>query len=63
LIGKGEHDGENGEDKRKDKEKGRGRDGSVMTVGGTFRAMRVPLSVMVSMGTGYPYLHGCRLTL
>jgi len=39
LVGKGEHDGENGEDKRKDKEKGRGRDGSVMTVGGTFRAM------------------------
>jgi hypothetical protein len=49
LAGKREHDRENGEDKGKDEEKCRGGDGSMMTMGGTFRAVRVTLSVTITM--------------
>jgi hypothetical protein len=39
LIGKGEHDGKDGEDKGKDKKKGCGRNGSMMAVGRAFRTV------------------------
>jgi hypothetical protein len=36
LAGKAEHDRENGKDEGKDEEQGRGRDGSMVTMSGTF---------------------------
>jgi hypothetical protein len=39
LAGKGEHDGEDGEDKGKDEEEGRGRNGSMVTMGRTVGTM------------------------
>jgi len=36
LAGKGEHDGEDGEDEGKDKKKGCGGNGSMMSVGRAF---------------------------
>jgi hypothetical protein len=39
LVGKGEHNSEDGEDKGEDKEKGRGGNGSMVTVGRAFGTM------------------------
>jgi hypothetical protein len=39
LAGKGEHDGEDGEDEGKDKKKGCGRNGSMMAMGRAFRTV------------------------
>jgi len=39
LVGKGEHDGEDGKNEGKDKKKGCGGNGSMMAVGRAFRTM------------------------
>jgi hypothetical protein len=50
LVGKGEHNGEDGEDKGKDKEKSSGRNCPVVTmVSRSFRTARMALSVAVTM--------------
>jgi hypothetical protein len=49
LAGKREHDSEDGEDKGQDEEKCCGGNGSMMTMGGTFGAVRMTLSVTITM--------------
>jgi hypothetical protein len=52
LVGKGEHDGEDGEDEGKDKKKGCGGNGSMMAVGRAFRTVWMTLSVAITMWRG-----------